>query len=50
LLTLYITPVFYVYMENLQEYWKHRDIRKKEKAREETNISQKPPVSLPPAR
>ncbi|NMF59059.1 efflux RND transporter permease subunit [Pseudanabaena yagii] len=50
LLTLYITPVFYVYMENLQEYWKRRDIRKKEKAREETNISQKPPVSLPPAR
>jgi HAE1 family hydrophobic/amphiphilic exporter-1 len=50
LLTLYITPVFYVYMENLQEYWKRRDIRKKEKAREEQNLQPKPPVSLPPAR
>ncbi|BBC24256.1 efflux RND transporter permease subunit [Pseudanabaena sp. ABRG5-3] len=50
LLTLYITPVFYVYMENLQEYWKRRDIRKKEKAREGQNLQPKPPVSLPPAR
>lgn len=50
LLTLYITPVFYVYMENLQEYWKRRNIRKKEKAREEQNLQPKPPVSLPPAR
>ncbi|MFM7885524.1 MAG: efflux RND transporter permease subunit [Pseudanabaena sp.] len=50
LLTLYITPVFYVYMENLQEYWKRRDIRQKEKVREEQNLQPKPPVSLPPAR
>ena len=47
LLTLYITPVFYVYMESLQERWKRRDIRKKEKAREEQPLH--PPVSLPPA-
>jgi len=50
MLTLYITPVFYVYMEELQERWKRRDIRAKEKAREEQTIQPKPPVSLPPAR
>ena len=47
LLTLYITPVFYVYMEGLQERWKRRDMRDKEKAREEQPLQ--PPVSLPPA-
>lgn len=50
LLTLYITPVFYVYMEALQERWKRRDIREKEKAREEQTLQPKSPVSLPPAR
>ncbi|PZO43229.1 MAG: acriflavine resistance protein B [Pseudanabaena frigida] len=50
LLTLYITPVFYVYMEGFQERWKRRDIRAKEKARDEQAIQPKPPVSLPPAR
>lgn len=49
LLTLYITPVFYVYMEGLQERWKRRDIREKEKSREEQALQPKPPVSLPPA-
>ncbi|MEI6329705.1 MAG: efflux RND transporter permease subunit [Pseudanabaena sp. ELA645] len=49
LLTLYITPVFYVYMEGLQERWKRRDIREKEKAREEQHLQPQPPASLPPS-
>ena len=49
LLTLYITPVFYVYMEGLQERWKRRDMRDKEQEREEQQLEPKPPVSLPPA-
>lgn len=51
LLTLYITPVFYVYMEAMQDRWKRRNLRSKEKAREEDLKTElKPPVSLPPAR
>lgn len=50
MLTLYITPVFYVYMEELQERWKRRDILTKEKAREEQLLQPKTPISLPPAR
>ena len=51
MLTLYITPVFYVYMEGLQERWKRRDIREKENKNGGTREEQplKPPVSLPPA-
>lgn len=48
MLTLYITPVFYVYMEALQERWKNRDIRNKEKSRDSHPLQPKPPVSIPP--
>jgi HAE1 family hydrophobic/amphiphilic exporter-1 len=48
MLTLYITPVFYVYMEALQEHWKNRDIRK-EKSRDDQPLQPKPPVAIPPS-
>jgi HAE1 family hydrophobic/amphiphilic exporter-1 len=48
MLTLYITPVFYIYMEALQERWKNRDIRSKEKSRDDQSLQPKPPVSIPP--
>ncbi len=46
MLTLYITPVFYIYMEVMQERWKNRD-RKTNKPSKKSNP--KPPVKvLPP--
>ena len=51
LLTLYITPVFYVYMEAMQDRWRRRNIRQKEQDQdrgEQETLPTKPPISLTP--